>query len=385
MSPPSHSAQERGSSSSEIRAHLERAETALKANKSDQAERELRKVLRLDPTNVKALGKLGVIAFLHEDWAEAAADFRKVLKLQSSQIEAQALLGMSEARLGQSADAEKLLQSSFSQLPDGKLRLQVGEDLTGIYYQKSELEKAAATVSALQRIDPNNADVAYEAYRIYADLSLQAVYSLALSAPNSPQMHEALAEHLVNEGDLKDAILEYRRALQVNPKLAGAHVELGEAILQNSRSGEAMDEAQKEFEAAVADDPADARPLCKLGDLYRSRSDAKMALQSYLRALPLNTGNGCAELGLAELLMEDGKVEQALSYLQTASRLDPFNPRIRYGLAMVYRKLKRAEDADREWATFQQLKKVRGQLRKALQEPTLPDPNGKSQSRHDPR
>lgn len=110
-----------------------------------------------------------------------------------------------------------------------------------------------------------------------------------------------------------------------------------------------------------------------------------MALQSYSRALPLNTGNGCAELGLAELLMEVGKAEQALSYLQTASRLDPFSPRIRYGLAMAYRKLKRAEDADREWAAFQRLKKVRGQLRKAFQELAFSDTGGTSQSAHEPR
>jgi hypothetical protein len=39
-----------------------------------------------------------------------------------------------------------------------------------------------------------------------------------------------------------------------------------------------------------------------------------------------------------------------------------------YWLAMIYGKLERTQDADREWSDFQQLTKLLGRLRKVLQQ-----------------
>jgi cytochrome c-type biogenesis protein CcmH/NrfG len=70
-------------------------------------------------------------------------------------------------------------------------------------------------------------------YRAYSDLAEHALDSIALIAPNSARMYQIMAQHQVNEGDIAQAIIQYRKALQIDPKLSGAHFELGEAILQD--------------------------------------------------------------------------------------------------------------------------------------------------------
>src|SRR4029077_18245519 len=120
---------------------------------------------------------------------------------------------------------------------------------------------------------PSNADVLYSAYRIYSDLANRARDGLALLAPDSARMHEIMAQHLVNEGDLASAIAQYRKALAIDPKLRGIHYELGEAILQDSTSDTAIETAEKEFQAALSENPGDASAEYRLGRVCAQRLD----------------------------------------------------------------------------------------------------------------
>ena len=51
---------------------------------------------------------------------------------------------------------------------------------------------------------------------------------------------------------------------------------------------------------------------------------------------------------------------QALKELEAANRLDPRSAQTHYELAIVYRKLGRVEDADREMQSFMTLKAAEG-------------------------
>jgi cytochrome c-type biogenesis protein CcmH/NrfG len=54
-----------------------------------------------------------------------------------------------------------------------------------------------------------------------------------------------MAEFLINRGDASAATIEYRKALELEPKLRGVHYELGEAILQDLRQAPALAAAEK--------------------------------------------------------------------------------------------------------------------------------------------
>src|SRR5579863_3982844 len=76
------------------KAHLQRAEAALRANDIETAVREYRAVLALDPKNAEAHTNLGIIAFSHGDCGSASTSFRDALSVDPSLAKAQALLGV---------------------------------------------------------------------------------------------------------------------------------------------------------------------------------------------------------------------------------------------------------------------------------------------------
>jgi len=115
-----------------------------------------------------------------------------------------------------------------------------------------------------------------------------------LAAPESARTHQLMAEMLINRGEARAALIQYRKALEINPKLRGAHYELGEAILQDSRQAPALQAAEVEFRAALAENPADANAEYRLGTICTLRRDYKTAIAHYSRALQLQPDNAYA-------------------------------------------------------------------------------------------
>lgn len=351
----------------EIRRHFQSAQEALKSGNTAAAAREFQAVLAIDPKNVDARANLGVMQFFQGEWARAAEQFQGVLKAQPNLTKVQAYLGMCQKRLGRTGEARRLLENSFSGL-QGAVQTRAGLDLVEILYQAGDIDKAHDVARVLERADPTDVDVLYAAYRIYMDEANHARDSLAMAAPDSARMHELMAQHLVNEGDLVSAVAQYRKALAINPKLPGVHFELGEAILQNSLSASAVGEAEEQFRMALAENPGNANAEYGLAKISAERRDWKGAIAHYSRALQLRPDYANAHLGLGAALQEAGEPDEARQHLLTASRLDPLNPRVHYRLSVLYRSMGREADADRELSQFNKLKEDRDRVRQVYQQ-----------------
>jgi tetratricopeptide (TPR) repeat protein len=338
----------------EIQSHLQKAQEDLKSGNGAGADQEFRAILALDPENTDARANLGVLRYLQGDWAGASQYFQEVLRVQPSLVKAQALLGLCQERLGQPARARELLEASVPHL-QGALQAQAGLDLIGILYQAGDFNGALDIVRLLERASPANEDVLYSAYRTYSELAYRARDALATVAPDSARMHELIAEHLVIEGDLAGALLEYQKALAIDPKLPGARYELGETILHNSNSDSALAEAEKDFREVLAENPSNAGAEYWLGTVATLRHDFKGAIESFSRALQLQPDHAGAQLGLGKALMEIGEPEKAEEHLLLATRLDPTNPAGHYRLVTLYRRMGRESDASHELSVFNEL------------------------------
>ena len=354
----------------EVRADLQRAQEALKVNDPDTAIREYRAALQLDPTNIDAIANLGVIAFLQGQYAEAAEDFRQAVKLQPELWKIQALLGMCEKRLGHLASARSWLEKSFPHIEEPKVKTQAGLELAELNYQVGELGQSAEVINTLRQLDPKNLDVLYSAYRTYSDLAGSALNAIALLAPDCARMHLIIAEHLINEGDRDGAIVQYKKVLQLDPQLPGAHFELAEALLQNSKTQREREEAEEAFKAELALNPGNVNAECRLGDLYLSAGTMRLdaANQSYARALQLQPNFANAQLGMGKVLIRMGKNQEAVAHLREAARLDPIDSTAHYLLAQTYRRLGQTPDADTELRLFEDLENSRKKIHEVYQE-----------------
>jgi len=346
----------------EIQAHLQKAQQALRTGDFAAAEREFAAVVALDPNDLDSRGNLGVMRYFQNNWTGAAEQFRKVLTARPKIWKVQAYLGICEARLGRQAEARRLLESAFPHLQTGPFQTQAGLELAQIQYQAGDPDAAVDVMRRLLPGNPRNVDVLYAAARTYADLANRARDALLLTAPQSGRTHQLMAEMLINRGEARAAIAEYRKALEAGPKMRGIHDELGEAILQDSRQGPALEAAEKEFRAALAENSGDAEAEYRLGVIFALRHDYKTAVEHYSRALAIQPNNADAHQGLGSAWSKMGELRRAVEELTTATRLDPLYPTSYYQLSGVYRQLGRADDARREMAEFEKLEQARKQI-----------------------
>ncbi len=175
--------------------------------------------------------------------------------------------------------------------------------------------------------------------------------------------------------DVQGAMREYKKALELNPKNAIAHSNLGgllvnegmpvegafhlsEAIRLDSQNYSAhynlarllfhqgrVDEAIEHYFAAVAIKPDLADAHSTLGALLcaRGRFDAgAIHLSEAIRLDPADVGARCS---LGELLMRQGRLAEAAEQLSLAVRIDPKDSTARYCLGEVLARQGKADEA----------------------------------------
>src|SRR5262252_5584409 len=86
----------------QITFHAQQAQQFLRAHQPDQAIPEFRAIIALDPTNIDALGNLGVLLYFKGDYTQAIPELQAALKLNPNLWKIQALLGMAQKRTGDS-------------------------------------------------------------------------------------------------------------------------------------------------------------------------------------------------------------------------------------------------------------------------------------------
>lgn len=368
-SPPGHQ--------QEIAAHAKQAQAYLSENRLDLAIKEFRAILALDPKNVDARGNLGVVLFFQGAYGEAIPELRATLKLQPHLVKIQALLGIAERHTGDDKDALKDLEKAFPDIKEEKIRVQTGMELIDLYSSAGDLQKAVDVVSALRDLEPTNIEIIYTAYRIYSDLLDEARLSLIVAGPNSARTHQMMAHELSRQGHKDEAIANYREALKADPNVSGVHFELAEMLNDSAVAG-GKEEATKEYQAALAADPHDEKAECRLGELAASQGDPQAGAEHYQRALQMAPGDAEAMIGLAKTEMTLNQPEKALPLLEQAAKLDPTNATAHFRLSTLYRKMGRAEDANRELAEYQKYKAMKEKLRDTYREMRL-EPGKKEQ------
>ncbi|MGA7286698.1 MAG: tetratricopeptide repeat protein [Terriglobales bacterium] len=369
QSPPSRAAA--------IHEHLHKAEDYLRANDASSAATEFEAVLTLDPKNAEAYANLGVIAFFQRDYQKASQDFRKALAIDPSLAKTQALLGISQERLGD-VSAGALLEKSFAKLQDKQLRVKVGIELANLYQQQGETERAVPVVQKLVDLDPDSVEILYMAQRLYQELAEDTLNKLAVLAPGSARMQQVIAERDVNGDNLKGAIEHYRNALRIEPRLAGVHYELAEAILEAApNDADTQAEAEKELAVAAANDGDSAKVRCEYGRIAMLKGELDEAHRHYAEAFRLDRENTEAQLGLGRVLMMMEKPEEARKYLELAVKGDPLNATAHYRLAQAYKRLSMTSEAAKELHLFDEIKKSQEQVRQLYrqmnQRPTFPN------------
>jgi tetratricopeptide (TPR) repeat protein len=339
-----------------IRDHFERAQAALASGRYDVAAGEFRAILKLDPSRAEALANLGTVYYAQAKYADASRAFREALRLRPALKGAEAFLGMAEARLGRTKEALPLLEKGFRNPLSDQWKLESGLLLADACQRTGQTSKLQEVIATLERDFPKNPEVLYLAYRVHSAMGARAVANLVKTAPDSARLRQVTAEFLEADGDFAGAIAQYRKALEREPKLPGAHRALGVALMNNVNDAATRLEAQQQFEQELAANPADALSEYQLGELMWVSNRPSDALQRFRRAIELQPQFPDALMALGKVLIATGKVDEAVPLLEKAAALDPSNEVARYRLAQAYQKGGNRPRAEQEMAEFRRLR-----------------------------
>jgi len=160
-----------------------------------------------------------------------------------------------------------------------------------------------------------------------------------------------LGEVLDAANQEQQATAEFEAAVKASPREPEVHFGLGYMYWKQKR----YEEAGREFEAELADQPQHTQALTYLADSEMHSGNEKGAEGHLRRALKLDPNIRLANLDLGILLAADNKSEEAAAHFREAIRLDPSKPDAHYRLGRLWLALGRQEEAEAEFAQVKQL------------------------------
>ena len=147
-------------------------------------------------------------------------------------------------------------------------------------------------------------------------------------SPLKARPHYNLGNSFNFRGKMEEAIKEYQAAIQINPEYADAYLNLGVAYASLG----VEDRAERALKKAVQLEPYDAEAYYNLGLLYANRKLHPLAVEQYKKAISLNPDSAKILNNFGIALAEMGRLDEAISRFQLGLRYHPEDQELRKNL-----------------------------------------------------
>jgi Flp pilus assembly protein TadD len=138
-----------------------------------------------------------------------------------------------------------------------------------------------------------------------------------------------------------DAVGEYRKTLELKPGLYEAQLNAGIVLLRQKNPVEAL----PLLEGAAAQKAQEFRPRYYLAESQLQSGDYGKAEENYKLAIGLDAKSAGAQLGMAQTLVQEGRLADADPYFRQAAQLDPKYRDYLLELAGLYEKASQNREA----------------------------------------
>ena len=147
---------------------------------------------------------------------------------------------------------------------------------------------------------------------------LAILQELAGQRPDDAPVQFHLGNTLYDLGQLDGAIAAYRKAIELDGQLLGAHVNLGSALDESGK----LEEALAAYEVALTVDDTDARLLCNVGGVYFQKRRIDRALDYFQKALEADPQSQLAHYNMAILFADAEIYREAIAEWEAAVAID---------------------------------------------------------------
>jgi tetratricopeptide (TPR) repeat protein len=387
----------------EVIEHAQAGAAARQQGRVDLAIQEFRKVTELQPNSPVGHADLGDAYFQNGEYSAAMTEMEVALRLNPDLVGAHQTLGVLLLMQGSPEGAlphlEKMhtpelmglayletgrLNSAIAALQDA-LEKQPGDPNLLYYFGRATSLASRRSLSQLAKVNPemarksgaptddgnrtqdltslqdalekkpNDPDLLFAFSRSAAVASKQSFDQILQSSANSPRAHQVLAERYFESGRLPDAEREYGESLRLKPYTSGVHLAFGDVLNAEGKRIAAITQYRLETQLR----PLSADAFYSLGAALLKQGQASGAEREFGEADRLNPNSPRILLALGGAALnahDDARAEASWTKLLNLDKESNLAASAHFGLAMLYRRVGRLKEADRETAAYEQLK-----------------------------
>lgn len=150
----------------------------------------------------------------------------------------------------------------------------------------------------------------------------------------------------------KEGAEAFTKALQLDPKLQLARINLAIALFNVPD----LAGAQREAEKALAANPAAPQPVYILGLIAKSQNRTEDSIAAFQKVLKLDPRDTGASVNLGQLYAQQRKYAEAITALRTALSAEPYNMTALYNLGLALTRNNERTEGQQMIQRFQQLR-----------------------------
>jgi tetratricopeptide (TPR) repeat protein len=212
------------------------------------AERAFRRGLELAPSDVELRNALGWTLFQDGRSAEAVAEYERALATDPKHVKSHNNIALALVELGRLEDAASHFRTSLELEP----KAEIYSDLGFIQARLGNADDAIADYRKALALDPSCASAHFNlAVAMVQAGNLEEAeshYRQALPEKPTAETHNGLGYVLSRQGKTDEAIGEFRKAVEVDPKYTPAYNNLAEALVRQGKLQEAADYYRRSLE-----------------------------------------------------------------------------------------------------------------------------------------
>jgi tetratricopeptide (TPR) repeat protein len=303
-------------------------EMATNLGRSEYATRaveEYKLALNADPTSQLLNNGLAELYFKTGKIKDSIVAAQELLKKDPNNLDAHKLLGRVYLRSlgdgqasGPSAQVLQLAIAEYTKIV--ALEPSSIEDhllLGQLYSVNHEAAKAEEQFKAAQQIDPSSEEVVLNLARLYSEQGdvhrAVEVLSAIPEDDQTPRTEFALGGAYDQLKDTKKAIIAYRKAVDLDPSNLDAERSLAQALLNDN----ALPDALTAFQNIAIADPQDANAYLRIAEIQRRQANYDESLASIKKARSLSQ----EPLQLNEISFNEALIDEALGKHDEADQI----------------------------------------------------------------
>ena len=246
---------------------------AMKQGQFVHAAEEFKKVLTLDPSLIEAEVNLGLAYQSLSEYDLAVRHLTKALRERPNLLGPTVIVGMDYLKLGSPQKATPYLQSALKLDPSNR---EARQALASAYLGQEKFRSAAEEFRQIAVLDSDKSEAWFKLGHEYLDLAARLAYRGAHLYRESAWGHRFLGDLLFQRDRWDDASREYRKALGIEPRQSGLHTSLGQTYLHAGK----LQEAETEFHLELQLESQNELAWLGLANMQVAKGQATAALES---------------------------------------------------------------------------------------------------------